>query len=286
MYWKKYWASKHRFYPFLFVIMASFTLVAQETPLTPNTNPAPQGLTKAFSIPISPEVDAWFTDLQQTLYLVTKDEISKIGNPVNVKQSVKSWQSIDVIEPINPFKLLLFSSSQQQICIVDNTLTLNGDCFPMEEIGIANVTSISSSKRPDMFWTYDEVNSNIMLYNYLTKTIIQSVYNLKGLLGFKGNITLKENDFGLWVISDQNEILLLDDFLNTVHRFTLSYSHAVPYKNGVLYCNQNNLFVTDRFGDPKELHKISTEEKIKKIQITGNQLYIAFDNRIDVFIIP
>lgn len=278
IYWKKFYVLNVR----------AFLCITMLVPLYDQAqkNEPSMEWKKIQSIPISSEVDAWFTDLQQTLYLVNKDEITKIGNPFNTVQSIKSWQSIDVIEPINPFKLLLFSASQQQICIADNTLALTGECFPLEALEIANVTAISSSKRPDMFWIYDEVNSTILLYNYLTKTLVQSLYNFKGLLGLKGKITLKENETGLWVISDRNEIVLLDDYLNKVYTFQLAFDRAVPYKNGILYSDQNTLYFTNRYEGSKAVHKISTQETIKKIHVSGNQLYIELDQRIDVFIIP
>ena len=278
IYWKKFYVLNVRAFLCITMLVPLYNQAQKNEPS--------KEWRKIQSIPISSEVDAWFTDLQQTLYLVNKDEITKIGSPFNTVQSIKSWQSIDVIEPINPFKLLLFSASQQQICIADNTLALTGDCFPLEALEIANVTAISSSKRPDMFWIYDEVNSTILLYNYLTKTLVQSLYNFKGLLGLKGKITLKENETGLWVISDRNEIVLLDDYLNKVYTFQLAFDHAVPYKNGILYSDQNTLYFTNRYDGSKAVHKISTQETIKKIHVSGNQLYIELDQRIDVFIIP
>jgi len=278
IYWKKFYVLNVRAFLCITLLVPLYNQAQKNEPS--------MEWKKIQSIPISSEVDAWFTDLQQTLYLVNKDEITKIGSPFNTVQSIKSWQSIDGIEPINPFKLLLFSASQQQICIADNTLALTGDCFPLEALEIANVTAISSSKRPDMFWIYDEVNSTILLYNYLTKTIVQSLYNFKGLLGLKGKITLKENETGLWVISDRNEIVLLDDYLNKVFTFQLAFDHAVPYKNGILYSDKNTLYFTNRYDGSKAVHKISTQETIKKIHVSGNQLYLELDQRIDVFIIP
>jgi hypothetical protein len=102
----------------------------------------------------------------------------------------------------------------------------------------------------------------------------------------KGKITLKENETGLWVISDRNEIVLLDDYLNKVYTFQLAFDCAVPYKNGILYSDQNTLYFTNRYDGSKAVHKISTQETIKKIHVSGNQLYIELDQRIDVFIIP
>ena len=277
--WKRFYLSKGSIIICYALFINAFSFFAQESKnqLT---------LKKIATIPIPSKIDSWFTDLQQTLYFVKKDEITKIGNPINTKQSIKSWQSVDVIEPINPFKLLVFSASQQQICMADNTLTVNGDCFPMEEIGIANVTSISSSKRPDMFWIFDEYNSNIRLYNYLTKTTVQSISNFKGLLEIEGKISIKENETGLWVITDKNEILLLDDFLNTVFRLNFAFEHAVPFKNGVIYSNKNKLFFTNRYEGTQALQEISTDESIKKLNVSGNQVYIEYNDRIDVFIIP
>ena len=56
--------------------------------------------------------------------------------------------------------------------------------------------------------------------------------------------------------------------------------------SGMLYSDKNTLYFTNRYDGSKAVHKISTQETIKKIHVSGNQLYLELDQRIDVFIIP
>ena len=121
------------------------------------------------TINIPEGTSATFLDGQQNVYFVNKDEISKYSNYATpIKQSIKKWQSIDDIESINSLKIAVFSKSQQQLCFLDNTLSENGTCLNLDELGLLNVSALATSKRADMLWIYDELNSSLVLFNFVS----------------------------------------------------------------------------------------------------------------------
>jgi len=238
------------------------------------------------SIMIPTQSTRCFIDPIRNIYFVHKEEITKLNAVgVRVKQSIKKWQEIDAIEAINSFKVPVFSAEQQQICLLDNTLSPNGSCINLEELGLINVTAIAASKRPDMIWLYDEMNSSLVLFNYVTKKEIQRVDNLQGILGLSGSIKLNENEYGLWVSSSDGKICLMDDYMNVVRCASEINQAIIPYANGFFFVNENTLYYRDLFEGVKELYKISTSETINEIYISGNQLITNDSGVLKVFII-
>lgn len=238
------------------------------------------------SIVIPKQTSRCFIDPIRNIYFVHKDEICKLNTVgVQVKQSIKKWQEIDGLEAINSLKVAVFSAEQQQICLLDNTLSPNGSCINLEELGLINVTAISASKRPDMIWLYDEMNSSLVLFNYVTKKEIQRVDNLQGILGLSGSIKLNENESGLWVNSSDGKICLMDDYMNVVRCASETNQAMIPYANGFFFVNENTLYYRDLFEGVKELYKISTAKTIKELYVSGNQLITNDSSVLKVFII-
>ena len=227
-----------------------------------------------------------FIDGQLNMYFVNKDEISKQSSySTPIKQSSKQWQTIDDIETISTLKVSVFSKSQQQICFLDNTLSANGNCINLDDLGLFNVGAIAASKRPDMLWLYDELNSSLILFNFISKKEIQKVDNLQGILGISGEITLNENESGLWIGSSDGKICLMDDFMNVVRCASETNQAMIPFADGFFFVNENILYYHDLFEGVNEVHKISTTENIRELYISGNQLIVRTSSKLNVFII-
>lgn len=228
-----------------------------------------------------------FIDYNQSLYFVDKEKITKATavSGLPIQQSIKALQRIDKIDAINAMKIVLFSSSQQQICFTDNTLTLNGECLKFESMELFNVVEIAVSKRPDMLWLFDELNSELRLINYVNKSTIQQVGNLNGLLDISGTLQLKENETGLWLFTDRNYVVLFDDYLNVVNTYHFNFEKAVPYKNGIMYTQEKMLWYYSPLQGHVIVQDISTLNPVENMYISGNQLFIKTQTGIEVFII-
>ncbi|MEY5133995.1 MAG: hypothetical protein RLZZ198_1999 [Bacteroidota bacterium] len=238
------------------------------------------------TINIPEGTSATFLDGQQNVYFVNKDEISKFSNySTPIKQSIKKWQSIDDIESINSLKIAVFSKSQQQLCFLDNTLSENGTCLNLDELGLLNVAALATSKRADMLWMYDELNSSLVLFNFVSKKEIQRVDNLQGILGISGEITLNENEYGLWISSSDGKICLMDDFMNVVRCASETNQAMIPYADGFFFVNENLLYYRDLFEGVNEVYKIFTTENIRELYVSGNQIIARTSSELNVFII-
>ena len=224
-------------------------------------------------IEIPDGTDHWYVDGQHNVYFTKKEQIQKVARTnLAAVQSIKEWQSIDGIEAINALKLMLFSAEQQQICFTDNTLSMQGECISLEELGLSNVTSVAVSKRPEMVWLYDEMNSQLILYNFMQKTITQSVNNLRGLLALTGTLQIKETQTGLWVKDGEGKVILMDDFMNEVRQYKLPNKYSVPIDENLYYLMDNCLMKWDPFTSQKCTLSIQTKGNIEEFKASGNQL--------------
>jgi hypothetical protein len=200
-------------------------------------------------------------------------------------QSQKIWQSIDQIICINTMKTVVFSQAQQQLCFTDNTLSQQGTCLNLQDYHFMNVTKIASSKRPDMLWLYDELNSTLVLFNFVQRQIIQSVSNLRGILNLQGEPNLEENALGLWIFTSEGQIIRMDDYLNAISQQSFTYSSIVPFKNGCLLIRDEKLYYNSLINGETMLQTISTLNPKDKLHVSGNQLIIEKSNTLEVFII-
>jgi hypothetical protein len=134
-------------------------------------------------------------------------------------------------------------------------------------------------------WLYDELNSKLILFNYVTKTEVQGVSNLQGILDISGEIALNENESGLWISSRDGKICLLDDFMNVVRCASESNQAMIPFANGFFFVNEHTLYYRDLFEGVNEVYKISTTETILELYVSSNQLIARTSNELKVFII-
>lgn len=239
------------------------------------------------SIPIPETTEQTFMDYGNNLYFVTKDQITRqsLATGIANVQSQKIWQSIDQIICINAMKTVVFSQAQQQLCFTDNTLSQQGTCLDLQDYHFENVTKIASSKRPDMLWLYDELNSTLVLFNFVQRQIIQSVSNLRGMLNLRGEPHLEENAMGLWIFTTEGQIIRMDDYLNAISQQSFPYSSIVPFKNGCILLRDEQLYYNSLINGETMLQTISTLNPKDKLHISGNQLIIEKSKTLEVFII-
>lgn len=274
IYWKRY-------YPFILICVLEFIV---STNFNLGFSQSEYNWKEIQEIKIPNNTDNWFVDGQQNMYFVQNEQIKKISiNNISVSQSIKEIQSIDQLIPINGLKVMLFSQSQQMICITDNTMTTNGECIPLEDLTILNATHISISKRPDLVWIYDEINSTLYLYNYVRKQFLQSVSNLKGILKIQGTITIYESQNAMWLLNEKGTGFLLDDYMNAIRQINVSGNLFLPMGDELYFVRENQLFILNEFSEEKLIISLEKNDKIKQIREGGGTLYLEFGNRIHIF---
>jgi len=228
-----------------------------------------------------------FIDYGNNLFFIAKDQIVRVSLATGIKnvQSLKAWQDIDQIAAINAMKTVVFSQVQQQLCFTDNTLSAQGECLDFQTYEWSNVTAIATSKRPDMIWIYDELNSQILLFNFMRRQVIQSVSNLRGLHGLQDPPTLWENEKGLWLATASGIVLKFDDYLNVVSQHQLRFQSMVPYGEGCFLLRDGKIYFTNLYQDEQWVEDLALPTVSSKLHISGNQLIVEHEKTLDVFII-
>jgi hypothetical protein len=244
-------------------------------------------LEKKNTIAIPDGTEKTFIDYGNNLFFIAKDQITRISLATGLTnvQSLKAWQDIDQIAAINAMKTVVFSQVQQQLCFTDNTLSSQGECLDFQTYEWSNVTAIAASKRPDMIWIYDELNSQIMLFNFMRRQIIQSVTNLSGLHGVQGAPTLWENEKGLWMATQTGLVLKFDDYLNVVSQQNLRFQSMVPYGDGCFILRDGKIYYVNLYQEEQGIYDLSLPAAASNLHISGNQLIIEHEKALEMFII-
>ena len=229
------------------------------------------------------EPKAWTVDNIDNLIVVEGNIINKYDSTGNrtFTQSIKSIGEISKIEPINTLKLLVFSEEQQCICILDNTLSINGKCKYLDEFGIRNAKVVATSNRPNLVWVYDQFNSSLYLIDIIQSKVIQLVENFSGIAKLKSEvIAIQEYDNHLF-LSDNTGIYEFDMMLNWVNYYEIpSISTFQIWKKMVFFTSNQQLmfqFLQGNYSKAVNAPTYTAESLI----IQGNQLYLKRGKRIE-----
>ena len=124
-----------------------------------------QKLISKHTYSIDNSIDYWVPDNVGNIYVYGSDILGKMSNGQlpSFSQSIKSVGEIEQILPVNALKTLLFSETQQQLCFIDNTLSINGSCIDLEEFNIQNALLCATSSRPNLIYVFDQINSTLFL---------------------------------------------------------------------------------------------------------------------------
>lgn len=225
----------------------------------------------------------WSVDNLGYVYELDRNEIIKYDTTKKqlFRQSVKSLGNIDQIEFINAQRILLFSIDQQQIYLLDNTLSYNGLSIDLTEYGFKNVTHISVSFRPNLIWLYDQFNSNLNLFDLDRKTIMQSVNNFKGIYNIHDDIIYFKEVNTQFYICTKDELIILDlnlNFIDRILRKTISKILVAnekylefdgPYVKGIDLTSFQEIMLSNPLGDFDDILFINDYFFIRK----GNIIY-------------
>ena len=186
-----------------------------------------QGFDFKHNFTIPEQNQLWIPDNTGNVYLYGKKTLTKAsqGQLPSFSQSIKSIGNIDQILPVNALKTYLFSKDQQQLCLIDNTLSMQSQCLDLEEFDILYALACAISSRPDLVYVYDQFNSSLYLIDTKNNTIVQKVSNLEGVLGHQLEISeMLEYNNDLFIKTIQNEIDA------KIHYMTIGYKNNRPYQ--------------------------------------------------------
>ena len=222
----------------------------------------------------------WEVDGLGNYYFMEQQQIAKHNAKglILYQMSSKKQGEISQLIQINALKMIVFSEMQQQICILDNTLTTNGNCFPFENIGLQNVKLLCNSNRPNLIWLYNEFNAGLHLFDFVNNKIIQSVTNLISIVGLENVQQIIEIESNLYVLDSKGKVIVFDLFMNQKYSFNITGNFI--YKGEKTFCtletSKLNIFTLS--GEP--LHTIDLPIESTDLVVISNQYYFQNKNKI------
>ena len=236
-----------------------------------------------FTIPEQNQL--WIPDNTGNLYLYGQKTLTKAshGQLPSFSQSIKSMGEIDQILPVNALKTYLFSKEQQQLCLIDNTLSIQTQCIDLEEFDVLYAQACAVSSRPDLVYVYDQFNSSLFLIDTKNNTTVQKVANLEGIIGHELEISeMLEHNNDLFIKTLQNEVFELDMFLNLKKKFASLHEDLLFYKEYIVDLKNNTLLFEHMVSD--EIKKIQLPDiSTNKLKINGNSFYFSNNKEISVY---
>ena len=229
--------------------------------------------------------ELWIPDNTGNIYLYANDILDKksLGQLPDFSQSIKSMGDIDQILPINALKTYLFSQTQQQICLIDNTLSVQSKCIDLEKMEIKYALFCSVSSRPNLIYVYDQFNSTLFLINTKSNTVIQKVSNLEGVLNMDSEISqIKEYNNDLFVRTLSGKVYQLDMFLNLIKELPNLHNDLIFYKNFIVDWNDPQIKFIHLESEDEEVIPLENIRAIE-LKIMGNSFYFSTKYEIRVF---
>jgi hypothetical protein len=243
-------------------------------------------LEKLKDYPFEQTIEEWNIDNLGNVYIVQGNTLVKsdsTGKQI-YSQSIKSIGKISQIEPINAMKIILFSEEQQSICIVDNTLTLNGDCKYLDDFNAQNAKFIAVSGRSNLIWVYDEFKSTMLLIDFVKDKIIQRVENLIGIIDAKaGFFKMSEKENYLYVYAIDGNVYEFDQMLTeTGNQYGDFQEKWDANREFLVSLQQNSLFFTDKINN--EMQQMNCPEKeVLEFKMQGDFFYFLSGKKISKY---
>jgi len=198
-------------------------------------------------------------------------------------QSIKSIGEISQISTINSMKLVLFSEEQQCLCLLDNTLTINGKCKYLDQYNIKNAKFIATSNRPNHIWIFDQYNTSIFLIDIIQDKIIQKVENFAGIAGINTYFTSMQEYKNNLYLEDKLEIYEFDFMLNWKNSYPKTGIKTAFWNDYIVEINQDKL--NFRSFNSNELTEITFDSSENQLMILVNAIdfYFSSGNKISKF---
>ena len=230
-------------------------------------------------------ISCWNVDAFNQLLIANQSTLTKyaVSGTVLYKISNKSLGEIQQIIPITPLKILLFSEAQQQICFVDNTLTLVNDCIDLSEYEIEYASHIARSERGDKLWVFDQINSRILLIDINQKgKIVQEIRNAKGLMNMEQLVEMIEFDSKLFLLDSSKKMTVIDLYGSLIDQRNTETSNICSSDNIFWNINSTHLFNEEQYGTSTNFSFLPPFE-VDDFRVINNQFYFQEKNNIHIF---
>lgn len=232
------------------------------------------------------KADFFSTDGLRNLYIVQNSQLVKINTDNNKKlvYSNSSLGEISIIDPSDPFRILVFYKDFNKIVFLDKNLTEITSPVILDDTEYYNVLSVCQSINGG-FWVLDQ-NSGQLLYfnkslNILKKSsVIPEIYdqNTEGIQAF----ILEKNDY-IYVGIENAGILQFDNYGVYIKSFPIA--NSVEFQvvdNVIIYYKEDKLNYYNTKNYTEESIKLPVENTVRSA-IEGSRLFIQTEKKILVY---
>ena len=218
----------------------------------------------------------WIPDATGNLLFFKENNLYKAenGQLPTFSQSVRATGEITQLLPINAFKTILFSKDQQQICILDNTFSINGECIDLEDYNIQNAVCCAVSSRSNVLYVFDTFNSSLYLIDLIEKKTIQSVVNMNALLGQELEIkSCREHNNDLFLLTNDKAVYVFDMFLNLKGHLEETYNSLNFWRDYIIAMETDKV----QFNSLKNnlINLSISAPNASSLKVEGNSFYFS-----------
>jgi hypothetical protein len=226
-----------------------------------------------FTYPISPSA-TWYVLSSNKIIVAEKDQLQQLdtNGVVLFQQSIKNSGTISQIDGSNKLKTLLFSTEQQLVNFVDNTLTKQQASIDLSTYNLSYVSLVCASMQNDRFWTFDQDNSTIMLITSIQQQN-QRIENVGGLLGITKPISMQEQDNKLYLLDEKKGLFVFDNFGTFVQLWDIKNAISVDVEAEYAYFVVNNELLILDFKSDQRTRISMPIEAVLEIQKTKEAFY-------------
>ncbi len=187
--------------------------------------------------------DAFTTDELGNVYALRGDELVLFGPNGGswLRNSVKTFGRIAVLDAFYSLKPLLFSAEQGQLAMLDNTLSLQGSVINLPRSGFPQVVLACASVQ-NHFWFFDQREGELVRVDaQLRRTA--STGRIDQLIGHTPEpVQMLELDNWLYVNSPRHGILVFDLFGTYARTIPLTGVERFEARNRSLYLVREGRF--------------------------------------------
>lgn len=224
------------------------------------------------------------TDNIGFLYLTKGDELRRFTSDGTLQfmYSDKSLGAITSVDATNSLRIIVFYQDLAQLCMLDNTLSLQGEPISLDELGFDQVTEVCASNNNHL-WLFDRTAFRLIRVNHLME-YQYSTTHLNQLLGLdvNPNFMLEQNNW-LYVNDPNHGIFVFDNYG--------TYSKTIPIKGLAEFQVGEDViyYIKDQ-----QLHyyhlRLLREEKIETprqnfsdLKIHSKRLFIQYQDKVEIW---
>lgn len=239
--------------------------------------------------------DRFTTDDLGNLYTLRGNDLDlydRSGRPL-AHNSFKTFGAIDRIDAFSSLKPLIFSRSQGQLALLDNTLSVQGAVIDLQSAGFPAVTLTCMSVQ-SCFWFFDERDGALLRVDGQLRPIARSG-RLDQVLGMLPHpVYMEETDDRLYVVDPDNGVFVFDLFGTPLRTLPIKGARQVQVRDGaVWHVSQGRLLkydlltlLTEEVPWPTTAADTATAPTVQEARIAHGRIYRSTKDGIRVDALP